>query len=197
MKTHILKISIVSGLMALLTLSGCYKKDLDNFNEAGGVRLSPEIALPFLIADISLKDTIPKLPFFTYVRMTDTASVEIPEGPESDSAEAVLDYIEFKILFENAFPFSGTIQLYFADESGAFIDSLLSSSERIVVAGNITTPVKSELIIYVDKARYKEITTGATDMFLYYDLTTNDISGLENAYLRTKIGIKSKININL
>jgi len=197
MKSLFNKYSVAFLVSLVIGLTSCYKKDLDKFKEAGSVKYTPEIALPFLIADVTLADTVPTIPGYTVLRMSDTASVEIPGGKEKDSVESVLDYIEFKVLLENSFPFSGVIQLYFANENGVFIDSLLNNTERVVLAGSASSPINKELTIYVSKARYLQITQSAEKMYLFYDLSTNTSAGLSNSRLRVKIGLKTKLNLDI
>jgi len=184
-------------VLSILLFSGCYKKDQENFRKAGSIKYQPEFALPFLIADIDLNDTIPTVPLFTEVTMSDTASIELPKGPEKDSLETALEYLNFKILLENSFPFNGIVQLYFTDSNGVFVDSLLAPSERIVLPGTQSAPSNSDISVLITQERYRELTKKASDMFLFYRITANTTSGLQNSRLKVRIGIKGKLNVTL
>lgn len=189
-----LSIFLLSVSIAAL-ITGCYKKDLDEFKKVNGWTYTPVVVLPFAEKKITLKDTIPKLPFFTTVTMSDTASIELPGSKSKDTLESIVDYIDFKVRLENTFPFSGVVQVYFSDSNNVYVDSLLNNSERIVGPGNPS--VVKEMIISVDKERYIKLTQKAKNMYLYYKLTTSDISGLQNSYLQINMGMKAKLTVNL
>lgn len=181
------------SVAALIT--GCYKKELDEFKKVNAWTYTPVVVLPFAEKEITLKDTIPKLPFYTTVTMSDTASIELPASKSKDTLESIVDYIDFKVRLENTFPFSGVVQVYFADSNNVVVDSLLNNSERVVDPGN--PMLIKELSIHVDKQRYIKLTQKAQTMYLYYKLTTSDITGLQDSYLLINMGMKAKLTVNL
>ncbi len=190
-------LSIVFALVSsMVFVTGCYKKDLEEFKGLNSMKYSPEVSIAFLIANVTLDDTIPLVPAYTTVIMSDTASIEIPKGEEKDSVESAVEYINFRVVLTNSFPYNGFVQLYFADTSGAYVDSLLDNTQRIVTSGS---PVVSEssMDILVDQQRYKSLTQTADKMYLVYKLTASDITGIEDDSLNVKIGINAKLNIDL
>ncbi|HVD99607.1 MAG TPA: hypothetical protein VNB90_15470 [Cytophagaceae bacterium] len=185
-------ILLLSASCITLLLSGCYKKDLDDFKKVNTWTYQPEIAVPFLEKKITLNDTIPKVPGFTSVTMTDTASIELPT--DQDSVESLFQEVEFKLRFENTFPFSGFAQIYFADDSGVYVDSLFDANQRIIDPGN--PKLVKELTVEIDKTRYNRLTKNK-NMYFYYNLTTNSVSNIDSDYLLINLGMKAKLSVNL
>ncbi len=182
-------------LLTVTLLSGCYKKDLEEFKKVNTIRYEPELALPFSEKSIMLKDTIPTIPSFTTITMSDTSSIEIPASDSKDTLESIVDRVDLKVKLENTFPFNGIVQVYFADSNNVFVDSLLSNVDRIIPAGNPTLVKYIE--ISVDRARYINISKKTSKMFLYYRISTSTISGLSDKYLKINIGLKTKLSIDL
>lgn len=185
---------LVLALVLTALMSGCYKKDLEEFKKVNSWTYEPEIALPFVEERITLNDTIPTPPAFVVVTMTDTATVELPDN--KDTLESIIEKIDFKIRLTNTFPFSGDIQIYFADTNNVFKDSLLDNAQRVIPVGSNADPMIKDVLISVDKARYIELTKN-DQMFFYYKLTTNDISGLGDDYLLVNMGVKAKLSVQL
>ena len=183
-------------LLVIVTalLTGCYKKDLEEFKKVNSWTYEPEIALPFVEENITLNDTIPKPPAFTVITMSDTASVELPK--DKDTLESIIEKIYFKVRLTNTFPFNGDIQIYFADSNEVYQDSLLTADQRIIPPGSSAEPKVKDVLVSVDKQRYIELTKN-NKMYFYYKLTTSDISGIEDDYLKINMGLKAKLSVEL
>jgi hypothetical protein len=188
------KTSILPFLLMVTLATGCYKKDLEEFKKVNSWTYEPEIALPFLEERITLNDTIPTPPAFAEITMADTATVELPDN--KDTLESIIESIDFKIRLTNTFPFNGDIQIYFADTNNVFQDSLLDNAQRIIPPGTNADPMVKDVLITVDKQRYIELTKN-DQMFFYYKLTTNDITGINDDYLKVNMGIKAKLSVEL
>jgi hypothetical protein len=186
------------SILILLTVfftTGCYKKDLEEFKSIDNIKYQPAIVAPFIDTKITLNDSIPRLPGSFIITMTDTASVELPSSDAKDTLESIIQDLEFKIRLENTFPFTGRVQVYFADTNNVFVDSILSVSEGIVLPGS-PTEIK-ELDILIDKQRYLYITQRARKMYLFYRLSTSTTAGIGNDYLKINMGIKADVSVDL
>ncbi len=181
------------ALAVTMLFSGCYKKDLEEFKKVNSLRYEPELVLPFIEVNVTLADTIPKLPIFTSVSMIDTASIELPASDNKDTLESIIEKVDFKIRLENTFPFSGFVQIYFADSNNVYVDSLLTNAQRMIPSG--TSGLIQNIIVSVDKQRYIDLTKDSKKMYAYYNLTTSDISGLSGKYLKINMGIKAKLSV--
>lgn len=196
MKIHFSK-SFLFCFTLLITfiVTSCYKKDLEEFKKVNSIRYEPEIALPFLETKITLADTIPTLPFFLTVSMIDTASITLPASTSKDTLESIIDNIDFKIRLQNTFPFSGKVQIYFADSNNVFVDSLLTNAQRNIPSG--TSGQIQNITVSVNKQRYIDLTKGSKKMYAYYNLTTSDISGMSGKFLKINMGIKAKLSVDI
>ena len=187
-----------SGLLTLLglsILSGCYKKDLDNFKKVNSVAYRGEWAVPFVEKNITLKDSIPTIPGYTTITMSDTANVTIPASSSSDTLESIIESVNLKIQIDNTFPFSGEVQVYFADSTNHFIDSLLDNTQRVIPMGN--PELIKNMSVSIDKDRYIDLSKNSKKMYVFYKVTTNDISGLSDKHFKVNIGLDAKLALNL
>jgi hypothetical protein len=189
------KQNILLTIMALTILSGCYKTDLEEFKKVNSVTYSGEWAIPFVVKDITLKDSIPTIPGYTSVTMSDTASIQLPAANSSDTLNSIIDYVNLKINIDNTFPFSGVVQVYFADQNNVFIDSLLDASQRVIPLGN--PELIKNMVVNITKARYITLSKESQKMYVFYNLTTNNISGLSNKHFKVSIGLDAKLDINI
>ena len=109
-------------------------------------------------ADVSLE-----LPMYGRFRdLTITEEYDF-DGEMFNEFEAAL----FKLTTENGFPIDADVQLYFKDEAGFFIDSLIYDDSKILAAGTTDTNGKviaattKEIDISVDKERLADISQAA------------------------------------
>lgn len=190
---NFIKQNVLLTIMALAILSGCYKKDLEEFKKVNSLTYGGEWAVPFIEKNITLKDSIPTIPGYTNVTMSDTASLQLPAANSGDTLNGIIDYVNLKINIDNTFPFSGVVQVYFADQNNVFIDSLLDASQRMILPGNPEF-IKS-MVVKVSKARYITLSKESKRMFVFYKLTTNNISGLSNKHFKVNIGLDAKLAV--
>lgn len=190
---NFIKQNVLLTIMALAILSGCYKKDLEEFKKVNSLTYGGEWAVPFIEKNITLKDSIPTIPGYTNVTMSDTASLQLPAANSGDTLNGIIDYVNLKININNTFPFSGVVQVYFADQNNVFIDSLLDASQRMILPGNPEF-IKS-MVVKVSKARYITLSKESKKMFVFYKLTTNNISGLSNKHFKVNIGLDAKLAV--
>ncbi len=190
---NFIKQNVLLTIMALAILSGCYKKDLEEFKKVNSLTYGGEWVVPFIEKNITLKDSIPTIPGYTNVTMSDTASLQLPAANSGDTLNGIIDYVNLKINIDNTFPFSGVVQVYFADQNNVFIDSLLDASQRIILPGNPEF-IKS-MVVKVSKARYITLSKESKRMFVFYKLTTNNISGLSNKHFKVNIGLDAKLAV--
>ena len=190
---NFIKQNVLLTIMALAILSGCYKKDLEEFKKVNSLTYGGEWAVPFIEKNITLKDSIPTIPGYTNVTMSDTASLQLPAANSGDTLNGIIDYVNLKININNTFPFSGVVQVYFADQNNVFIDSLLDASQRMILPGNPEF-IKS-MVVKVSKARYITLSKESKRMFVFYKLTTNNISGLSNKHFKVNIGLDAKLAV--
>ncbi len=193
------KTSLIISLpiLCFALLTGCYKKDLDEFKKVNTWNYGPEIALPFLEEVITLADTIPTIPGFTQVTMSDTASIELPGSKTQDSLESVIERMDFKVRLINSFPFSGDVQIYFSDSNDVYVDSLLNDQQKVITMGSSAYPSVKYVEVSVDKQRYYELTQSSRKMYFYYKLTTSNVAGLEDDYFQINMGMKAKLAVPL
>jgi hypothetical protein len=182
-------------LLGLSMLSGCYKKDLENFKKVNSVKYNGEWAVPFVEKNITLKDSIPTIPGYTTITMSDTANVTIPASSSADTLESIVESVNLKIQIDNTFPFSGVVQVYFADQNNHFIDSLLDNTQRVMPMGN--PELIKNMTVSIDKTRYINLSKNSKKMYVFYKLTTNNVSGLSNKHFKVNIGLDAKLNLNL
>ena len=190
---NFIKQNVLLTIMALAILSGCYKKDLEEFKKVNSVTYGGEWAVPFIEKDITLKDSIPTIPGYTTVTLADTASLQLPAANSADTLNGIIDYVNLKINIDNTFPFSGVVQVYFADQNNVFIDSLLDASQRVIPMGN--PELLKNMVVNISKARYITLSKQSKKMFVFYKLTTNNISGLSNKHFKVNIGLDAKLAI--
>jgi hypothetical protein len=192
-----LKNTVIVAILLIpsIFITSCYKKDLEEFKSIDSVSYKPQVALPFIYSSITLKDSIPSIPGVPLVTMVDTASITLPSSTAKDTLQSIIQDMDFKIHIENSFPFTGVVQIYFADSSNVFVDSVLTNNDRIVTVGNPV--VIKDIDVYIGKQRYFNITTKSKKMYVFYKLSTSNIAGLSNSALKVNIGLRADLLVNL
>ena len=166
---------------------GCYKKDLTEFKSLT-TKHEQEFAFPLFDDSLTIKDSIPFS--FSSVTLSDTVKINLAlDNFLSGSLYNDIDYVEFKIITENNFPVTGTLQFYFADSKGVITDSLFSTNRTTVGAGNGNTVNQATTVIYMDKDKYKKIVNSSI-MYVYYYLSVNSSSAYLPYTLKVHSGIK-------
>ena len=90
--------------------------------------------------------------------VTDTFGVSFAEYDEVES-------LEFKLVTENELPIGIDLQAYFLAPDGAVLDSLLTSTERLIVAADVNGngepigSVRNEVFIPFDRAAFERVKT--------------------------------------
>ncbi|HSZ24748.1 MAG TPA: hypothetical protein VK766_03470 [Cytophagaceae bacterium] len=182
-------------LLVNLFVTSCYKKDLEEFKSVDSVKYTPQVALPFIYSSLTLKDSIPSIPGIPVITMTDTASITLPNSNTKDTLQSIITDINFRLHLENSFPFSGIIQIYFADSNNVFIDSVLTNADRTIPLGNPL--LVKDIDVNITQQRYFTLTSKSKKMYVYYKLSTSTISGLSNDSLKVHIGINAALSLNL
>jgi hypothetical protein len=185
----------VAVIMVLISLSGCFKKDLEEFKQVNSIAYTAEWALPFIEDEVTLEDSIPTVPGYTTIRMSDTSNVKIPASKSKDTLESIIDHVDMRIRLENTFPASGIVQLYFVDSTNTIVDSLLNNSQKVIPLAN--PKLIKTINVSISKNRYLNISRKSDKMYLFYDITTNTTAGLTNKKLKINIGVKAKLSLDI
>jgi len=133
----------------------------------------------------------------------ETVSFETTEDFDSDD----LDFLEeatFFLTIENGLPVEGSIQVYFEDDNGVVLDSLLDDSQSILISGElnsdgrVVSPVTQEKEIEVS-AEWLDAISNATK--IRYKPTISTANGgamsikiFEDYQLGFKLGVRATIN---
>jgi hypothetical protein len=185
-KKTILYLSSIS----ILLLTGCFQKDLDEFNKAKVV-YSPELVAPIIRGYLSIKDTVPAPP--GQFKMVDQQTADFPSD-DVNSTEGKVDEVAFKILFSNDFPASGTFQVYILDTANIKVDSILSAPQTLIPAGSITTPATNNFEVVINRTRYNTIAEKAHKLLIMYSITTSSgASTFANNKFSFNIGARVKL----
>lgn len=119
--------------------------------------------------------------------------------PSQETALNSLVEANFKLNTKNYFPFDVAVQIYFVDENLTVTDSLLSNTEKILLAGSINSDGRvifpQEKITYIDFTQNR-INNLKESRFLILQLKANSTnSGNDNIQLysdyKTTIGLSS------
>ncbi|HVD97019.1 MAG TPA: hypothetical protein VNB90_02370 [Cytophagaceae bacterium] len=176
---------VVAGLMFLI-LSGCYKKDLEDFKN---INYSTErsFAFPVFETTLTLKDSLPyTIPVFT---MADTVKADFKLGSYISNYSGDVDYVEFKMVLKSNFPVTGAVQIYFADNNGTITDSLFTYNNAVLQAADGNNFNQTTLSVYMDKNKFKQIEQ-SPKVYIYYMLQTSDPKGYASNQLQINSGIK-------
>jgi hypothetical protein len=174
-------------------LSGCWKKDLEEFKSIDSVEYSPEIAIPLFNSKLTLLDSVPL--FLPELTLSDTTTINLPAGSEdaTQDAEAYVVYADLKGYTETTFPVDGYVQVYFADSLNHYTDSLLTSAQTLITHGTPANPGVNEILVHIDQQKYNHLAK-SSKMYLYYKLKTKyGGTGFAPFEFRIKLGIKAKV----
>lgn len=170
--------------------SGCYKKDLEEFDSISSTRLTSELAVPLFYSYLTIRDSIPfQLPD---LKLADTLKIDLRLRSYLDDVS--IDHvsaIEFKLITENTFPIKGSLQLYFIDDTNTPVDSLFTSTTSTTQSNNNTT--LSTTLIQLDKEKYLKIES-SKKVHIKYTFSTSNYPINENNYFSVKAGLKFSID---
>jgi len=120
-------------------------------------------------------------------------------------AEVLADMIEaeFKLITENVFPLDIGVQVYFEDDNGLVLDSLLTDFERFMLAGTtdnngkVISPGENTIIIPVSGTQLDHFSQ-ATKLRIKGSLATANMGNTPVRFftdygLRCKLGVKAKV----
>ena len=102
-----------------------------------------------------------------------------------------------KLIAENWFPMDATIQVYFKDNSGLVLDSLIHEGENGTIAagmingaGIVEEPNASEVSSFFDSFRLDKLQGGATKATIKFSLSTRPLASHVKLYSNYEIGFK-------
>lgn len=176
-------------------ISGCYKKDLEEFKNIKNINFKFEIVIPVFTFNISVKDTISGLEPHKYFNTVNIENINIhimdsiPPNP--------VESVELKLIVKNTFPVNGKIQFYFMDNDNKILDSLFNINRNVISSGNYNNNTETTLYVYMNEDKYYNIMY-AKKIKIYYELDTYYNTPKVNTYnLNINCGIKIKISKNL
>ncbi|MBK7336915.1 MAG: hypothetical protein IPJ00_12420 [Saprospirales bacterium] len=191
-----------------------FTRDNSNIDVVLGSR---PIALDYDVDAITNPDSINAIRGFITdsSRYTVSVEVELPIYGRS-SAYTVVDTVdldlsnyedveemEFKVFAENFLPLNVDVQAYMEDETGAVIDSLLSSPQTLIQAapvdddGEVINPVKHVLYVPISGARLenlrktKRITLNAA--FSTFDNGSKSVKVYADQHVNIGVGLRLKM----
>ncbi len=106
--------------------------------------------------------------------LQDTVVVNISEGTMPEGIEGG----ELNLIVSNDFPFEAAVQMYFRDAVGNIIDSLFTSGNQVVPAGQVDqngivqAPGESTIFAGFDKERLDQIRLRSTEAIIRFSLST-------------------------
>ncbi len=115
-----------------------------------------------------------------------------------DNIEEV-DYAKFKLVTENSFPLNARIQVYFATESYYVLDSLFTTSENLLVSGEVNedgvviNPSRNETLITVNHENLRNIYDARKIIVKAHLLSTNN--GESTVQFLTTYGIDMQLGV--
>jgi hypothetical protein len=173
-------------ILASVLLTGCYKKELDEFKKAS-LKNERDMAFPLFESTITLNDSLP----FTIpaIAMSDTIKTDFSFSSYVKDYSGKLDYVEFKIGLKSNFPVTGGIQFYFADKNGQIIDSLFTYEDATITAASGGNYNETVISSYMDHEKYKKIET-APKLYILYRLQTFPSEHYSSNELQIKSGIR-------
>ncbi len=157
--------------LSIFIFSACTKNiDVDNLETP---EYEPEFALPLInmestVTDILVdadpnsysvdeNDLVTYVEGFFNIQRYETFAVDL-----SDIGESIKS-MEYKMVVENGVPITGNVQLYFLDETGFEIDTLLSNTQTTIEPaptnenGEVISTTYQEYIIPFDSTRVEQI----------------------------------------
>ena len=140
-----------------------------------------------------------ELPLFG--RASDFAVTDTFEVSFSDYEE--VESVEFKLVTENELPVGIDLQAYFVDAQGTVLDSLLTNTDRLIVAADVdpdgepTGEVRNETFIPFDRAAFELVKTA--DRILLEAAFSTTADGTESVKVYTddalRIGLGMKLRL--
>ena len=119
-----------------------------------------------------------------------------------------IDWINVKLYVENAIPMAGGVQLFFQDNAGRTIDSLLTPyrlllpAANIDASGNVTSAYKERYDIRLEKEKINRI-SDAVKVITRIEFPSAQLNGISipvrvtsDNRIRVKLGIESKGTVN-
>jgi hypothetical protein len=189
------------GMIVFFMLSGCYKKDLNEFQNIKSINYESEVAFPLFNCNLTLNDTIPYLEYLQPLNINenfiiaDTFNVDELAILE-DSFKAPIEYVEFKFHIINSFPANGNLQFYFLNSRNKFVDSLFRTTTETLNPGTNNQYMETTLYFYMDRDKYKRI-IHAPKIQVSCGLKTEHNTRLTGYYLIVEAGVRAKFKTTI
>lgn len=119
-----------------------------------------------------------------------------------------LQEVTFKINTSNAFPLDANVQVYFANQFGQIVDSMITTGQNVINSGVVdatthlvTSPTTKLTEVTLSNARIRKIESWITTKLIVkakltsYNNGASDVKISTTDYIDVKLGMRAKVNV--